>query len=99
MGSLEGRGIVGAVARNGHDLSETLEGFDQTLLVHRTSTRDNLEVENALFEFLVRECSELRASDDVAIRVGGLPQSDLSANLFGCARSVARYDLDINTSI
>lgn len=50
---LQCRCIVGTVTSNSHHLVLALQRFYQTLLIHWTGARDNLEVKDSIIEFLV----------------------------------------------
>ena len=92
MGGLQGGGVVGAVARNGHHLALLLQGLDQALLVHGAGARDDFQVEHAVAQFLVAQGGKLGARYLVAGSVALLPQADAPPNLAGRGRRVARHD-------
>ena len=99
MGSLQGGGIVGAVAGDGHHFAFLLEGFHQSLLVHRTGTGNNLQSLNAFQQSLVGESGKLGAGNHCFVGVLVGPQSYLATNLAGRSGGVACHNLHFDASV
>ena len=100
MGSTESRSIVCSVTSHSNYLILILQGLNQTFLVHRTSTRDNLQVKNALQKVRIRQCRKLRTSNDVTLRILRIiPKTYLTCYFLCCSRSITCYNLHAYTCI
>ena len=69
VGSTQCRGIIGAVARDGHHLTVLLQCLHQSSLVHRTCAGDDFQFTYALAHRLIGEGFEVGAGDDVSVGV------------------------------
>ena len=65
MGTVQGRGIVGAIACDGYHLTTLLQQAHQTLLVSRTGTRHDLQLLDALQRLFITQCGKLRTRDEL----------------------------------
>ena len=97
---MESRCIVGSVTSHSNYLILLLQGLNQTFLVHRTSTRDNLQIKDALLKVRIRQCRKLRTGNDVTLCVLRIiPKANLTCNFLSCSRSITSYNLHAYTCI
>ena len=94
MRGLQGRCVVRAVARDGHHLPQSLQGFDKPFLVHRPGARYDLQVHHAVTQFGVAQGRELWSGNLLPVAVGRLPQANLPSDLAGRPRRVTGDDFD-----
>ena len=87
VGVVEGRGVIGAVARHGHHLTVSLQHLHETLLVGGTGARHDPQGFAALIGLLIAEGCEV-GSGDVPFCLFRLalcgPDTYLPGNLDGC---------------
>ena len=96
MRLLQRRSVVGAVARNSHDVVSGLQGSHKPSLVHRTGTRDNLNPFYAAKQLPVGHLRKVAAVDNVFIF--GL-QAYLPAYLARSSLSVAGNNLYVDAGV
>ena len=89
--------VVRTITRYSYHLTEALEGFYEALLIHRTRTRNDAEVEDALFKFGIGEFGKFRTCNQVALRRVFVPNTDLATNFARRTGCVTRYDSHIDT--
>ncbi|CCY64935.1 unknown [Prevotella sp. CAG:1124] len=97
MSVIERRGVVGAVAGDGHYLAALLQQVDKSLLVGRPRTAHHAQLGHALVRLVVAQGGEVRTS---YLRLGwrfGVPNAYLAGYFDGCCRRVAGYYLDVNS--
>ena len=99
MSSLQSRGIVGSVTSNSNDLVLPLQSLNQSFLIHRTSTRDYLQIQDSLIQLFVRKSSKLWTCNNILITILCCPQTNLTTDFLSCTRSITSNNLHIDTGI
>ena len=97
MSRLKRGSVVRTITRHGNHLTEALKGFYEALLIHGTCTRNNAEVEDALFEFGIGEFGKFRTRDEVAFGRLFRPNTDLATNFARRTGSVTRHNSHVDT--
>ena len=99
MCSIEGWGIIGPISGDGHDFAQLLEQAYEALLVHRARACHDLKAGKSCLSFVVCEGLKFCPRDDLIVGRAFSPKTDLSGDLFSCARGVPRDDLHADTSL
>ena len=99
MGVVQCRGIVGAVARNGHHLATLLQQVNQSLLVGGPRTRHHSQHSHPFVGGLVAQCGEVGTRYLCLDGRIFVPYSYLSGNLNGCCSGVAGNNFHLDTCI
>ena len=99
MSYLQSRSIICSITSNSNHLILFLQSFNQSFLIHRSCTRDNLQIQDSLIQFLVRKFSKFRSCNDILIVILCSPQTYLTADFLSCTRSITSDNLHIDSCI
>ncbi len=100
MGSFQCRCIVCTVASHGYNFIICLECLNQTLLIHRAGTGNNLQFSDTFTELTVRKFCELNTGDDIAVGVSFvIPKTNLASDFLCCSGRIACYNFNLDSCV
>ena len=99
MSCLKCRCIVCTVTGNSYNLTALLQSLNQSFLIQRSCTRNNLKLLYTFKKFLIRQFLKLRTSQNILVGVGIFPKTDLTTDFLCSTRSISCDNLDAYAGI